>query len=473
MSILKLTKIEKQLGAAALVLSLAVLFLFLIQAQWDPYAFLGPNALEYFNPAKNMVEHGVYSMDPNPPFSPSRFRPPLWSWILAPLYAAFGANGIFVLMIFNAIFFASSTVLMYRLGKKFLPERFAVAGAVLLILDQMTLRYTASPLADTMAVLLILILMLLIVRTWESPTTKNAVVLGLTMSLGIYARPNLQFLIVPAMAALLIRAVGWKKLLITVLLIIFTFAPLIPWQIRNYQTFGNTHFSSLDWTYLYYFGAPYVLGAAEGRPWREVRNESLLPRILAKYPAGSRVHGELVELHAGGFVVGSFLVPESISIITKYPKAIAGVAALGLTRFFIDDGYHELAYALFPSGTRSTGVYILITQGKFGAAVKDLFGRDAPVTIALIIGKALWVILYLGIVLGAIAAVRKKIPPRHGRALALIFILLLMFGTTVLPVTETRHRMLYQPLFYLWGVTGWAAYAASRTKHKALTGSPP
>src|SRR5438552_2794258 len=81
------TRTERGDDSRSILLTAMVVFLVALAARLAYLAWRGPvvtwDSGEYLRLARNLVEHGAYSLDTSPPFGPSIRRAPLYPWFLA------------------------------------------------------------------------------------------------------------------------------------------------------------------------------------------------------------------------------------------------------------------------------------------------------------------------------------------------------------------------------------------------------
>ena len=198
----------------------------------------GGDSSEYALLTQNLANYGAYSLSPD--FSvPEMFRTPGYSVFLAPLYAM---DNSFYLAIFAQILLVlGCAFLIYEIGKKFLPEFWAILCALFFALDPTTIFYSLSIFSDTLFTFLVLLAVyLLFVREkigwWEYALA------GLVLGFGALVRSAGEYLVIIfALFALYeaVKRVSFRKaILLALLFLVSAFAVIAPWYVRNFQESG-------------------------------------------------------------------------------------------------------------------------------------------------------------------------------------------------------------------------------------------
>ncbi len=129
--------------------------------------------------------------------------------------------------------------LLYRLGKRLFGEPAGLAAAAVGALYAYFIYYAATLMTETFFILCILGSLELALDLAEKPSWKTALLLGLTLGLGILLRQTL-LLFLPFLLLWLLwaarRRIRWQHVALPLLMIALL---ILPWTVHNYFTFGR------------------------------------------------------------------------------------------------------------------------------------------------------------------------------------------------------------------------------------------
>jgi 4-amino-4-deoxy-L-arabinose transferase-like glycosyltransferase len=243
------------LGAGLAALALRLLFVFRFPGVVD-------DSRLYADIAENWLQHGVYGITDSGQVIPTLSRLPGYPAFLAAIFALFGANNFRAVLLTQVLFDLGTCFLVADLARRVLSARAAKAAFLLAALCPFLANYAAAALTETLEIFfttLALDLTLCGLATLRddngsSSTSAGATWLGCGLSIGacILLRPDGGILFGAVGAYLFLlslrRIMAWRKgesgsassvlpmLRVGVILTIGTFAPLVPWTMRNLHT---------------------------------------------------------------------------------------------------------------------------------------------------------------------------------------------------------------------------------------------
>ncbi|MEO8609491.1 MAG: glycosyltransferase family 39 protein [Chloroflexota bacterium] len=198
-------------------------------------------SIAYDNYAQNLLQTGVYGRLPGVPDS---YLPPVFSYVLAALYGAFGHIALPV-AVFHILLDCLSIAMLYAIGRQLFPanEWVGLLAALFhalypyLIFQSLTVVDTALFIALFYAFILIMLLLRARLKL-DRGTWLLAGLGGVIFGLNLYTRS----IILPfaALAALwfLFRLSLWQTIARLLPVWVIGLALLIPWTIRNYAIYG-------------------------------------------------------------------------------------------------------------------------------------------------------------------------------------------------------------------------------------------
>ncbi|MBN1287553.1 MAG: glycosyltransferase family 39 protein [Anaerolineae bacterium] len=223
----------------AVVIRLAVLLVFpSVFAFEQTGAVHGSEAYDTY--AQNLLATGVYGITPG---APDALIPPLYSYVLAALYAVFG-RGYFTVGLFHILLDALSIAMLCEIGRRLMPRGEAVgllAGSFYALYPYLI--FQNLTLIDTplfMALLYAFILAMVLLR--ERPAFDRAAWLlaglgGLALGLSMLVRPVVPPLALLAALWFLFR-LDLKQTVARLLPVALVgVAAVMPWVLRNYTVY--------------------------------------------------------------------------------------------------------------------------------------------------------------------------------------------------------------------------------------------
>ena len=257
-------------------------------------------------------------------------RPPAFPLLIA----LTGLNDSLVLVL-NALLGALSVPLTGLLARRLgLGEGVALAAALLVALDPLSVRFTAFLGPESLAFAGALAMMICLLALRRARTKRRAILWGaaaaLMLLLSVYARPSI-YLIWSGLALwlLLLRRQHWIALLTFALL---SLAGMQLWVSHNAAAFGNASFSTIGaWTMAYYRAVP-VLRLATGMSVAE--SEAQVTATVQARLGGDPAAADKHTWFAARPEVEHALNSVSLEIFRKYPFAWLATFPTGLLRMY-------------------------------------------------------------------------------------------------------------------------------------------
>jgi len=187
----------------------------------------------------NLVQGNGYSMDIDPPYSPSAYRPPVYPFFLATIYKLFG-HSYFAVKVMQSIVGALTCVLIYLISIEVFSRKVGIISALISSVYPAFLYYTNTLIMEIVLIFIVAVTVLLFVKVVKHKTLKYQIAFGISIGIASLCRPAM--LLYPFFALLFMYFIYPNKkeylkhgglMLIAMLLV------LTPWTIRNYVVFGK------------------------------------------------------------------------------------------------------------------------------------------------------------------------------------------------------------------------------------------
>lgn len=218
-----------------LVCSLAPRLFFSLHA--DPHLLMLPDSPTYLNPAKNLLESGVFYKSSN---TPEISRTPAYPAFLATLMYVVGKD-LRTLLVTQAIVLSSSVLILYLFARRILPPVMAFAGALLAAFSPWSVAKAGFLLTEGFYILVLALLFYLMSLLGERMLKVSTALLaggciGLMTSVVVLVRPV--WPLVPLVGLVLFFLYGDKQVKSWVLIVAMLASaatPLYLWKTRNFH----------------------------------------------------------------------------------------------------------------------------------------------------------------------------------------------------------------------------------------------
>jgi len=279
---------------------------------------------QYFQLARNLVLHNVFSLDSAPPFGNEIFRVPGYPFFISLFYRIIPAA--WPAIIFQNLLAIAIVILIYAMAVLlFQNKSVALIAAGIYAFEPGVIYWNNQLLSETLFTFLIFLAAYLFLRNIMSRQKfilPTALSVGALVSFANYTRPTAQFtLLIFLIFVFLNLGAGRRnivKSLCSALLILMSFAVLsAPWVIRN-KIIANTYdfsSSSSDLGFRQYL-------------WMMYENRGEDPTKLD--------------------LTGSELKLETVKYIARHPFSFLEVHLANLAPFFMGDSYFTAAATIYP-----------------------------------------------------------------------------------------------------------------------------
>lgn len=247
--------------------------------------FTHVDARGYHQLAVNLLTHGVFSMNTEPPYRADNIRAPLYPLFVTLWYALGGHNPDFVAFV-HPLLDVLTVVILFKLGTLVAGRCVGQLAALLYALNPSSWRFCNELLTEILFGLLLTAGLWMFTRYLLRWREHDALRCGLLLGTGILCKPNIQFLPL-ALLALLVHGVfmhrrrWWHGAVIVSGVIALM---LLPWFARNYLVFGEVFYTRTFDDNLAHVSAVATLARANGEsvaPWTP-RWEEIYDDIIAQ-----------------------------------------------------------------------------------------------------------------------------------------------------------------------------------------------
>lgn len=193
------------------------------------------NAVQYYNYARNLVQHGVFSADPVGTAHPigDSFRDPGYPVFLAAWMKVFPQwNNWYAAVLFSQAALSAATVgLWLIIGRRWMPPGWLLAAGLLMAIWPHSIVMSSHLLSETLYGFLISVAIFAFTAGMDKPTFRWAVISGICFSLAAYTNS----VVLPLAALLAIYRVAGRHmpLKLAVAMVATTACLAAPWMIRN------------------------------------------------------------------------------------------------------------------------------------------------------------------------------------------------------------------------------------------------
>lgn len=235
------TKTTALMASTAPNILLTLMIALAVRLAWAAMIDVNPvsDSYAYNSFATNLVEHGVFGLDPD---KPSAFWAVGTPAIYAGAYLLFGING-FAVVFVNLISSVLAIWFTYAVGRLYFNETTGRMAALLLALWPVTIQFTTVIASE----IHFMAAMMAALYFWEKarfgPRSFWAYIAlsGLCFAAATFIRPVAQLIpiVLLILAVLRMDRPLWHQLLKTGVVIALIFAAIAPWSARNERVFGT------------------------------------------------------------------------------------------------------------------------------------------------------------------------------------------------------------------------------------------
>lgn len=193
------------------------------------------NAVQYYNYARNLVEHHVFSADPIGTLHPigDSFRDPGYPVFLAALMKLFPKwDSWYAAVIFSqAVLSATTVVLWLVICRRWMPPGWLLVSGLLMAAWPHSISMSSHLLSETLYGFLLAVAVLAFSRCVAKPSLRGAMAAGVCFSLAAFTNSVLlPFAVLAAIYMSIRRQLPVKTALV---LIATSICVMAPWQVRN------------------------------------------------------------------------------------------------------------------------------------------------------------------------------------------------------------------------------------------------
>ncbi len=233
--------------------------------------FTHVDAEGYHYLAVNLLEHGVYSMNSEPPLRANNIRAPLYPLFVAAWYAIGGPNPDFVAFV-QPLLDMLTVVVLLKFGALVAGRHVGKVAALLYALNPSSWRFCNELLTEILFGLLLTAGLWLFARYLLRWRKRDALWCGVLLGAGILCKPNIQFLPLALLALLahgiFVHRQRWWNGAVIVAGTIGVL--LLPWFVRNAVVFGEVFYTRTFDDNLAHVSAVSTLARVNGEavaPW--------------------------------------------------------------------------------------------------------------------------------------------------------------------------------------------------------------
>lgn len=418
-----------------------------VLARWNdgPLFMVASDSWQYHTIALNLYAGHGYSSDEQPPYEPDVYRPPGYPNFLRLVYGWGGPSipsAILVQVLLGAGAIALTYALVVALGG---GRPVALAAALLLALDPLSVVHANLLLTEIFSSLLVLSAALLVVRYWQSGRKGYLPAVGALFGVGILVHPMLVFLPLLLIAVPCCTAAtrGRRHFLYGLLGAALGLGPAVAWMARNKAAADYGGISCVAAVNLMKYKAAGVLAELHGTS-REVERDRLTRACESLLPPGA-TQGDKFRLWQR----------TGLSILRDHPLVFAKVFGKGVAVELVGPDRDNLTRFLY--GRSVLGPDFRVSDEKVWETVRErpVWYLEAVRYAALGVQAVTFLFVLIG--LGVLLARR-----RYGLLLAVLLPAAYVLALTGGPEGEPRFRVIYMPFLCLAAAVGLSRLAAKR-----------
>lgn len=265
------------------VVVVRIAIFFAVQAA-EPARIIGEDTESYLSPAKALFVGGAFTSSPQPQSPPETIRTPGYPAFIASLFFLFGPT-LRPVIIAQIIFSAATLLFASLIANSLWGHRAALASALLLALDPISLLASQMVLSDSLFTSLLTAALWAGFRALHGPEARPRWLLlfGSLLALATLVRPISYYLIGPVLLVVVLSGLTagrpWRSLVAIIFAIALPWAVLVGgWQLRNFLTAGSAEFSHIRGINLLLYRGAAIVSARDGISFEEARE--LLERSL-------------------------------------------------------------------------------------------------------------------------------------------------------------------------------------------------
>ncbi len=362
-----------------LTLALELLVAGVILSRFGFNFYQGGDSPGYMLLAKNLVEHGAFSLSDTSPYIPSNIRTPGYPLFLAIIYLIF--HSFFPAIFFGAAAAAFAAPLIYLIAREIFPEKIAFSAGVLAAIEPLGLFLGASIITEGIFTPVLLLFTFYFIKYLKAE--KNSYLWYSSALLGVATliRPIMFYfwpLVIPIIIYKMNRF-GWRVVLKNALIFVaIFFLVLSPWLVRNKISLNNWQIAGLQGyvffidhygAVLRYLGEAGPLSDVQDRAWALAGPDKIFTS------EGSNI-----------------LFNTAFDGVKQHKLVYANIYAKSLISFFIANGYKSLFIDIL--GVPAKAPYVpfeFFLRFDFKSIFKTMAGMDFVGALIYFGGKIFWI----------------------------------------------------------------------------------
>lgn len=430
--------------------ALAVRMIFFVwtRVQFGEAGFLyHGDSVGYLNLAKNLMYHHVFSREDIAPFLPDFLRTPVYPAFIALFYGIF--KTISGVIIAQNIIGASTSVLIYCLGKKIFSRIAGLAAAIFFIFEPNMAYWSNELLSETLFVFLLTLGLFLFAKFISgrkiSVLISSAVILGLailTRPIAILA----PFILAAFLYVFLRKIFSFRKILILIIIYSLTCGiVLAPWLIRNKIVFNTFSLSNQ--------GAIAICDLNT--------NAYLAFKELKIGKEGAAKLRQIIEIDSKDVSQDKLFVDDQnkfckriFRILQTDPIGYFTVYMKSFVPFFFGDGYLMMLHKFAPAHFKipATSLWAQIPGGKAVGWAEFLKGYNLIEFVIFLFGKIIWISIAFFALMSVIFGWKDYLKRKY---MLLFYFLIIYFVTASGFGAYSRFRQPINPILIILAFYGF------------------
>ena len=343
--------------------------------------FYGPDARGYDQMAVNLLEHGILSESPGPPFEPALYRTPVYPVFLAAVYALFGHN-VNGAVVIQFVLGAVMAVITAHLGERLFDDTVALIAGLIVAVDLLSMSLQLALMSETVFTFLLLVSFYWFVSYLRTQDRRQLVGSALVYGLAVLCRPVAQwfFLVIVGLMFFFYAERRTRALQASVIFVTIYGLTILPWIIRNHRINGVWALSSLIEIQLVTWAA-----AIEA----DVRG-IVYPSNLHDYSEQLRRQAAARGLQRAEVL--RFQRRVAWQTIKEHPAIALKLLVLGFIRMFSG----VTGVGIWGYSDSGTGAASALVHGNVGEAFRRLFSQGAMRVMLLVTQYLVMLLIYAG-----------------------------------------------------------------------------
>lgn len=395
------------------------------------------DSLTYIQVAKNIINHGVYSMEISDTPHPDNFRTPLYPIFLIPF--VWLKTSLYVPAIVQCLIMSLGAALIFLLGQKIFSRKTAAIAAVLFAIEPFGALISAQIMTEAMFVSLFVPSLLLLGLYIKNHDKKKLALAAILLALASLARPVAfyLFILIPISAFIIQKKIICLKDIFIPLILFFTIVG--PWITFNIFAVKTFEFSSLPGFDLYAYHGTYF------NKWRIKRgadSNDTLPKV------------DLGKLND---TLNARAIPElksvGLSYILSHKYEYAFYQIIRMPRLYTDSGYASILNGIpqlqMNYGSIKGGFF---DRAKLTDIENTLYKpiKNSPILLVLLLADIGFIIISI---LAFSNPIIHRLKSGEWNKVSLFFVLFLILYTFLAsPIGGARFRIPINPLLFLLSI---------------------